>query len=297
MSDAPKIIKSFLFYLEHSRQYSKHTLVSYRTDLKQFLNHLWSQIDFNLFPTGITQKDIRFYLAHLRNKGFSEATVSRKLASLRSLYRWMLREKMVDQNPTRGFASPRPDKPPLRVLDEWQVESLMITANVQSLWGQRDRVILELLYSTGIKIGELAGLNWQEVDLFEQCIHIEGRASRKRSLVLSVGAYQAVQEYWKILSGARKSRKFDPDAVLVNRRNGRLSDRSISRVVEKYVKRANLPEWVSPQTLRHSFATHMLDRGANVEDIQAILGHQSVETTKIYTKMREKGVLSPNPGS
>ncbi len=296
MSDAPKLVNDFLTYLEHGRQYSKYTLVSYRTDLKQFLEHLWSQVDFNVFPNGITQKDVRSYLAHLRGQGFSEATVSRRLASLRSFYRWMLRQKMVDQNPTRGFSSPRVVRAAFQILTEYQVQTLIMMADRLHVWGRRDHAILNLLYSTGIKIGELAALDWDDLGLQLICIRGEGRGGQDRNVNLGGRAYESLLRYLKLLENHPRYKAFDHEAVFLNRSGAPLTARSIGRIVEKHAKWAGLPKWVSPQTLRHSMAAHLLDRGANVEDIQAILGHQSVYTTKIYTKMPEKATASMNSG-
>lgn len=298
MKNSQDMINSFLAHLEHVRQYSKYTLRSYGTDLWQFLGYLTDRELINLFPQSITQKDVRAYLTHLRRQGFSEATVSRKLTSLRSFYRWMLRQKMIDHNPTRGFASPRVDRTTPRTLTEQQVLDLISSANRKSLWGRRDLAILVLLSSMGMKIGELVALNWAEVDLDKYSIFIwDDKGRRTRTLTFPWSVRDLLARYSDSIEDHPRHRFFDRIPVFINKQGTRLTARSIGRIVEKYAKRAGLPKWVSPQTLRHSMASHMLDRGANIEDIRVILGHQSVETTKIYTKIREKVVLDANSGS
>lgn len=294
MKSSQDKINGFLAHLEHVRKLSPYTLRSYRTDLFQFLTYLNDRELINLFPQSIIQKDVRKYFAYLRAEDYGPASVNRKLASLRTFYRWMLRLKEVDHNPTAGFASPRVERTSSPILTETQVQALLVAANCKSLWGQRDRAILELLYSTGIKIGTLVALNWENIDFHQQGIHLSGRSPRV--LPLGLSTYQVLVEYWKIITSPG-SRAKDLQAVFLNRSGRRLTARSIGRIVDKYAKKAGLPKWVSPQTLRHSMAVHMLDRGTNIGDIQAIMGHQSIETTRIYTKMREKAVLSPNSGS
>ena len=295
------IIARFLDGLEAERGYSPHTLRSYAADLVQFCRFLSAGSDADArqvlrsdqpprdgeLPAGTLTKrllnvvpmDVRAFLAGLRSSGYSKATMARKLAALRSFYRHLVRVGSMEASPASVIRTPRQDKRLPKCLDEQQIEALMAGPDISTLLGSRDRAILETLYSGGLRIGELMALNIEDLDEFGEVLRVRGKGKKERLAPLGSMALWALHEYLSLRGRPRRGPMF------VNRHGGRLSARSARRMLGKYLVVTGIPADTTPHTLRHSFATHMLNAGADLRSVQELLGHESLSTTQIYTHL------------
>ena len=271
----------FLEYLETERGFSEHTLRAYSADIVEFARFV--DKGGALGPGGVDRLALRGYLADLRGGGRSRATVARKLASVRAFFRYLVREEVIEENPAADLRAPRRDRRLPTVLDENQVRTLIEQPDLSTFLGLRDRAILEVLYSTGIRASELVGANVEDVDLIGGVIRVRGKRKKERLAHLGSYAVVAVREYLDARRLERRAPMFDRRALLVNRLGRRLTDRSLRRTLNKYFRQAGLQLRVTPHTLRHSFATHLLDRGADLRSVQELLGHESLQTTQVYT--------------
>ena len=276
-----KTVDMFLGRLETEKGFSEHTLRAYSTDLRQYLTFLRSCGIRKL--QDVDHLAIRKYLAHLRSAEYSRRTVARKLAALRSLYRFLCREGLADANPVVAIRTPKLDSLLPHFLEVKQVSALLMAPDTSKWLGLRDRAILECLYSTGIRSGELAGLDVRDVDLFSEVVTVRGKGRLERLAPIGKPALEALQNYQEARQIAFVGRHCDPQALFVNRHGGRLTTRSIRRMVERYARMAGLPDWVTPHVLRHSFATHLLNRGADLRYVQELLGHRNLASTQTYT--------------
>lgn len=305
------IIKDFLNYLKLEKHYSKHTHSSYATDLYQFADFVISNsdVDVNEQSHYIQQYEdtpvtllvqtksciekllltvdsdlVRKYMLLLDVKQYSKATASRKLACLRSFYKFLKKQNYLDLNPTNSVRLPRQIKKLPKVLEYKQVKKLLQMPSMNNWLGARDRAILETLYSTGIRVGELAALNMQDIGFFSEIVHIRTNSKKERILPLSSSSLQALQYYLEFRNKrAQSDCNFDPKALFVNKNGGRLRDRSVRRQMDKYLGMAGLDQSISPRTLRHSFATHMLKNGTELRKLQELLGYQTLSSTRVYS--------------
>ena len=302
-------IEKFLRYLRDERNASPHTLRNYRGDLEQFLDYLAPP---TATPPSLTQMDhrlIREYLAHLHDQRLEKTSVARKLAALRSFFKFCVREGWLPQNPARLVATPRLPKRIPAVLSAEQINAFLDsllqleTASDAAAEGtrrhrrpgaeeeesrlllRRDRAILELLYAAGLRVSELVGLNLEDVDRNEQMLRVRGKGRKERVVPYGAKAQQALERYWpvraELLCKARRSG--EEKAVFVNYQGRRLTTRSVGRIVKKYVRLVNRNWDLHPHALRHAFATHLLADGADLRAIQELLGHRSLSTTQKYT--------------
>jgi len=308
--------KRFLEYLNLGRNVSPHTLRSYATDLAQFVAFL-ATLDGTPGrgrrtgageaalrgmssrteeppaspcasaggdPRSATASDLRRYLAHLREKHYSRASIARKIASLRSFYKFLVREREVAENPAGAVRAPRLKRRLPTCLDLSEVDRLLSAPPANTLLGARDRAILELLYSTGMRISELAQLDMRNLDRFGEVALLRGKGRKERITPIGRAAMAAVEHYLGLRQRYWAGRPAaDARALFLNKNGQRLSARSVRRMLEKYARATGLGRHVSPHTLRHSFATHMLDSGADLRAVQELLGHESLSTTQIYT--------------
>jgi len=283
------LISKFVFYLEHERNFSVHTVRCYATDLAHFAAFLLGDKasadaamsdGFSDRLRRITPLDLRAYLGDLRRADYSRATIARKIATLRSFYKFLARQGEVPSNPVKVIRTPRQEKRLPKFLSPAEVERLLATPNGQDLLSLRDAAMLEVLYSSGIRVSELVGLNLEDVDTIGEVARVSGKGRRQRLAPLGSFALRALNRY---LASRAKSAVRDTEAVFVNRHGARLSARSVRRKLAKYLAAAGLDPHASPHTLRHSFATHMLERGADLRAVQEMLGHRSLSTTQIYT--------------
>ncbi len=306
------IVQDFLSYLRFDKRFSEHTAKCYGADLTQFARHLSdstqsqpddAQTSFQQGDSAVatatqtkTKVDqalvnadvntVREYLAVLNEKQYSKATIARKLATLRSFYKFLVKRNLVDSNPVTVIKTPKQDKKLPRFLEFEEVKRLLETPPLNNWLGARDRAILEVLYSTGIRVSELVSLNLDDIDFLGEVVHIRGKGKKERISPIGSSALQAIQHYMEFRNKrAQSSNNFDPKVLFVNKHGQRLSTRSVRRKMDKYLKMAGLDPSISPHTLRHSFATHMLNNGADLRSVQELLGHQSLSTTQVYTHL------------
>ena len=282
------LIRDFLEDLEERRGASPHTVRSYGSDLSQFAEFLETKRAPEEGPHGSESVDtavLRAYLGSLHERGLSSTTVARKLAALRSLYRYLARSGAVDRDPARALRAPRtPGRIPTRMeMDE--VEALLHAPDPTTRLGCRDLAILELLYGTGLRVSELVGLDLADVNRNSRILRVLGKGGKERVVPFGEVAADALGPWLDVRADVQGTGG-NTEAVFLNARGGRLSDRSVRTVVTRYLGEAGLVRLagsVSPHTLRHAFATHLLDRGADLRSIQELLGHTSLATTQKYT--------------
>lgn len=281
-------LDDFLRYLTTVRGLSVRTAEAYAVDVQQFADFLarqrgaaaafdWKSVDYRL---------VRRWVAHLRQAHYSQASVARKLASLRSFFRFLVAERILDHNPAALVGMPAQRRRLPEVLYQKEVEELLGTAQGFEPLELRDRAILEFLYATGVRLSELVALNLEDLDLGSRTARVRGKGGKDRVVLFGVPAMDALNKYLEHgrphlaaqgPTGARQR------AVFLNRRGGRLSPRGVQRMIYRHVLQAGLGQRISPHVLRHTFATHLLDSGADLRVIQELLGHSSLATTQVYT--------------
>jgi integrase/recombinase XerC len=284
------LIEKFLEYLRAEKNASAHTLRSYGADLEQFRNFLLSsdlQVDKKSGDIVVEKIDhlaIRAYLSHLY-RGLKKSSLARKLAAQRSFFKYLVEEGLLAQSPAEIVATPKQEKPLPTFLPVDEVFSLLDTTDNSTIWGARDRAILETLYSCGIRVSELVGLSDGDIDFTLGILKVYGKGRKERIVPIGEKALTAIRDYLPQRDGIiapLRSPGFKAP-LFINRRGGRLTSRSVARVLLKYLLRCGLMRKVSPHALRHSFATHLLDAGADLRAIQELLGHVSLSTTQRYT--------------
>lgn len=282
-------IKKFMNYLGIERNLSSHTLKSYQGDLRQFSLFLKSSSGFS-DPGSLNQIDyltMREYLAYLQGIGVSRRTVARKLSCLRSFFKFLCREGYLSSDPTAGIRSPRQEKKLPKFLDLSEVTKLVEAPSQDEVLGLRDRAIMETLYSTGMRVSELVSLNAGRIDFIGGALRVRGKGRKERIIPIGEKALEAIGKYLEkrpqLLGRKKKDISKDKDALFLNNWGGRLTRISIRRIVKKYIQKISSQLSISPHTLRHTFATHLLNAGADLRAIQELLGHVNLSTTQIYT--------------
>jgi len=276
-------LADFLRQLALEKDASPHTVKSYREDLTQALEFFRSRMPEQVLrPGDLTTRLLRAYLAWLHQQGYAKTTTARRIAAMRSWCRFMCRQSILQNNPADGLRGPRQDKKLPHFLSEKDLLRLLEAPPADTPFGLRDRAILETLYSAGLRVSELVGLNLPDVDLDSGVATVRGKGKKERLALLGRQAMEAL-ERWLAQRGTISPRALSQPAVYLNKSGTRLTTRSIGRLLEKYLALAGLDPRTSPHTLRHSFATHMLDRGADIRSVQELLGHRSLTTTQIYT--------------
>ena len=270
----------FLMYLEAEKNCSPHTLVNYKIDLKELFGSVGEKS-----VTNISYLDIRKFLATLREKKYSKNSISRKLACVRSFFKFLSRENIIQTNPAVSISTPKRDRKLPLFLDMTEVESLLDAPSGDSEAERRDKAIMELLYGSGIRVSELKQINVEDIDFFGCLLKVKGKGKKERIVPVGSVALKAIERY---LEKRKTPTKGHDRALFLNKNGTRLTDRSIRRVILKYARRIALNKNVSPHTLRHSFATHLLDRGADLRSVQELLGHENLSTTQIYTHITTK---------
>jgi integrase/recombinase XerC len=226
---------------------------------------------------------IRAFLAFLHEREYSKATAARKLATLRSFYKFCLRRNYISTNPVATIRTPKQEKRLPKFLEVEQIQKLLNTPDDSTLLGARDRAMLETLYSTGVRVSELVALNLTDVDMVGESLRIRGKGRKERVAPIGPTALTAIRKYMEMRAGDPRSTTFNPEPLFVNKHGQRLSTRSVRRKLDKYLIMCGLDPSISPHTLRHTFATHMLNNGADLRSVQELLGHQSISTTQVYT--------------
>jgi integrase/recombinase XerC len=308
----PPRVQQFLNYLQFERHFSAYTSRCYGADLRQFCQFLLG-IPAEIVPDdagGGTQAapieqlpkvdttpahaeelllnasadDVRNYLQFMRENNYSKATMARKLATLRSFFKFCNRRTATTNNPMITIRTPKQEKRLPKFMSEEQMVKLLSTPKDSDVLGARDKAMLECMYSTGIRVSELVGLNLEDVDFTGMVIRVRGKGRKERLSPMGQSAIAAIQKYLAMRGGVVKD-ALPTGPLFVNKHGQRLSTRSVRRKLDKYLIEAGLDPDISPHTLRHSFATHMLNHGADLRSVQELLGHQSLSTTQVYTHL------------
>ncbi|MFQ5734449.1 MAG: tyrosine recombinase XerC [Planctomycetaceae bacterium] len=276
-------IAAFRRYLQIERNASPLTLKSYTEDLDSLLVYFTEQLGDVPAVDRITVNVLRGYVTYLHECRYARTTVARRLACLRSFFRFCRRESLIDGNPAKMLRTPRIGRKLPHYLTTEQITQLLEAPPANEPMGLRDRAILETLYTAGLRVAELVGLNLESWDRDANVLRVFGKGRKER--IAPVGSYaaKALADWIQVRAVTDKSDDLDRRAVFLNRFGRRLTTRSVGRMLEKYIKLTGLESLTSPHTLRHSFATHLLDGGADLRSVQELLGHKSLTTTQIYT--------------
>lgn len=273
-------IEKFLRYLSDERNASEHTRRNYRDDLRQFFKGpAHRKVSGRGGLRDLTPLDIRRFLADQSTVGHSRRTIARRLSCLRSFFRFLCRDGVLEQNPAALIPAPRQERRLPNFLDESQAARLLQMPDGGDWKGLRDQALLETLYSTGIRVSELVGLNLEDVDAISGTAIVRGKGKKERLCPIGKTALIAIERYV-----AQRPKKLKvPYALFVSQKLTRLTVRQVDRLIQRYAREAQLPMRISPHSLRHTFATHLLDRGADLRSVQELLGHASLSTTQLYT--------------
>lgn len=281
-----RVLKDFISYLSVERGLAANTLESYQRDLIKYLNFLKQQrLDFEV----ASRKTISQFLMEEKEKGLSPATLTRNLASIRSFYNFLLQEQVVQRNPAAETETPRQEKKLPQVLSFQDVELLLEQPKTGNAIGLRDKAMLELLYATGIRVSELVNLSINSINLKTGFLRCEGKGSKERMIPLGSMALFSLQEYLR--SGRPKLLKIKNEkAFFLNQHGRQLTRQGFWKIFKKYTLKAKISKKVTPHTLRHSFATHLLENGADLRSVQEMLGHVDISTTQIYTQITKRKI-------
>jgi len=280
--EATLMQEMFLKRLEEERDFSAHTVRAYRSDLGEFTAFLKRE---NTGLDHVTHLKIRKFLAELRARHIAKTTLGRKMAALRSFFRFLCKEGHLSANPVLALRTPRRERRLPHILSADEVIRLLNSAAGADVASRRDRAILELLYSTGMRVAELTGMDVKDLDLAAEVAKVMGKRRKARICPLGRYAIEAATAYLGLRGISPQQAPRCTEPLFLNLRGGRLTDRSIRRILRRRLIEANLPAKTTPHTLRHSFATHLLDRGADLRAVQELLGHSSLSTTQIYTHL------------
>ncbi|MGA7160655.1 MAG: tyrosine recombinase XerC [Bacteroidota bacterium] len=280
-------MEQFLEYIDREKNFSPHTHISYSKDLLQFQAFLHEKFPEMLeHPELIDQEIMRSFLGVMLDSGMAKKSVIRKISTLRSFFKFALRRKLLPANPMSNVVTPKAEKKLPQFLDEPAVEKLMALPDTAGPLGSRDAALLELLYSTGMRRGELVQLDTDDIDGYERTVKVVGKGNKQRILPFGKKAHEALERYLVLrkqlmsVKGAAEEK-----AVFLTAKGQRLYPSAVNAIVKKYFREVSEIRQQSPHVLRHSFATHMLDRGADIFAVKELLGHESLSTTQIYTHL------------
>lgn len=284
-------IAQFLRYMVTERNASELTIKSYREDLFAFVDWLQSTRGSVPKPDALSPQELRSFQAALQQADYARTSIARKLAALRSFYKFAMREGLASSNPAKPLRNPRRQRKLPHVLTDDEVGRLLIAPPGDKVDGLRDRAILETIYSAGLRVSELVGLQDGDINRHDQIIRVRGKGRKERISPLGSFAIKAIDAYASRRKRSEKTEALGRKApVFVNRFGNVLTTRSVGRMLEKHLAVAELDSRTSPHTLRHSFATHLMDRGADIRSVQELLGHKSLATTQIYTHVSAAGL-------
>jgi len=276
-----KELDEFLASLQYERNASPHTIDAYRRDLRQLAAYLEKR---SIRLSRVDNITLRGWLAELHQKNISRASAARKLAAVRSFFQFCLKRRILDDNPAKVVARPKLDNPAPGFLSEGEMTGFLDLPDPDDKLGARDRAIFEMFYATGIRVSELVGLDLGDIGLSEKIIRVRGKGKKERLVPYGRAAAETLASYLKMRMALLKG-NFSEPAVFLNYRGDRITSRSVERLVTKYIRRSSVRRRISPHALRHSFATHLLGRGADLRVIQELLGHVSLGTTQKYTHL------------
>ena len=284
MNSAEELLDAYLRNLLAEKNLSPYTLRNYRADLLDFMRFM--RDEEHVDPLTVDRQSFRRYLASLRNAGIASASVTRKVSTVRGFFLFIVRQGKVAVNPLAGVSAPKREKRLPTILSKGQLQTLIEAADETTPGGLRNRAILELLYAAGVRLSEVSALNLPHLDLGERTMLVRGKGNKERMVLAGALAEVALRRY--LAEGRPKLAKPGEQALFVNRDGTRLSGRSVQQIVRRHAMRAGLDARVHPHLLRHSFATHLLDGGAELRVVQELLGHASASTTQIYTHVTEE---------
>jgi integrase/recombinase XerC len=277
-----EVFNKYISYLEAERNASRYTVRNYTNDLLEFFDFAREKEVKSLKE--VNKQTLRGYLAHLMSRGFAKSSIARKLSAIRSFYRYLLREEMVSVSPAATTVSPKLDRRLPSFLTVEEAKRLVEAPDLSQPQGQRDRALLELLYAAGLRISELVNMNVEQVNLATNEIRVWGKGSKERIVLIGNPAARALSTYMRQgrheLLGEKKN-----NALFVNRYGGRLPARRVQKILTKYA--GTIDKKVHPHMLRHTFATHLLDGGADLRVVQELLGHAQLSSTQIYTHVTQ----------
>ena len=282
-------LADYLRYAQVERGLSENTIASYRQDLQTFLDFLVKEKQ-NTWEVEAVEIDL--FLGKLRDEGKATSSISRMLSSLRKFYQWLLRQDIIKSDPLVKIDSPKQEKRLPLALSEAEVDKLLVQPNIKKASGIRDRAILETLYATGMRVSELINLQMGDLHQDIKLIKVLGKGSKERLVPISNVALSWIDEYDKQVRQKQilKVGSFT-DTIFLNQRGGKLSRQAVWQLIKKYCQTAGITKNVTPHTLRHTFATHLLENGADLRVVQELLGHSDISTTQIYTNLTQKHIM------
>ncbi|MEW5821363.1 MAG: site-specific tyrosine recombinase XerD [Cyanobacteriota bacterium] len=280
-------INDFLLFLEVEKNLSNYTITAYKNDINQFLQ--WKQTENP--AEFIFNEDIKLFLDYL-SENYKKNSASRKIATLKTFFKFLNREKLIVLNPSKDIRAPKKERQLPAFLDKNEINSILNTPDISLPKGLRDRAILEVLFATGLRVSELCSLNFSNINLEENEITVLGKGSKERIVLISNKAKRFLTKYIDLAydnlckNETLKNKSSSP--LFINNNGFRLSTKSIDRIVKEYAQKANITKNISPHTFRHSFATHLLNNGADLRVVQELLGHSSISNTQIYTHINSE---------
>lgn len=287
-------LKDFIHFLLVEKGLAKNTIISYERDLKSYLQYL-NQVESLSQLNDVQRVHIVHFLGFLKEQGKSSRTIARHIASLRAFHQFLLRDKAVDHDPSVHIETPKMERSLPKVLNLQEVEILLDSPKQNDHFGIRDKAMLEILYATGIRVSELIGLNLGDVHLTMGFVRCIGKGNKERIIPIGHTAANALQSYLSFGRPHFITKKHKEDALFLNHHGNRLTRQGFWKILKRLAKEAGIEKDLTPHTLRHSFATHLLENGADLRAVQEMLGHADISTTQIYThvsKTRLKDVYS-----
>ena len=273
-----EIKNSYLDYLKYQKNYSDYTALNYSSDIDEFFTFLDSEIiDF----LDITYDEIRFYLMKLKEKNDKNISIDRKLSSLRGFYKYLANEGFVKSNPFSLVSGPKKDKKLPRYFEYNELEELFNVPDLSTPIGKRDRLLLEMLYATGVRVGELVSIKVRDIDLSNKTILILGKGNKERIVSFGEYCYDSLIDY--LDNGYNELNIKHEEYLFINNNGGVLTERGVRYILDKIIKQTSIQKSISPHMIRHSFATHLLNEGCDLITVQKLLGHESIKATQIYT--------------
>lgn len=279
MQKQRKIVKDYLDYLKYEKNYSKYTIINYSDDIEEFLDYIESEgLEFDK----IVYSDIRFYLMYLKdNKQDNNSSIDRKLSSLRGFYKYLANNNIVKTNVFSLVNGPKKAKKLPRFFEYNELEELFNACDLSTSLGQRDRLILEMLYATGVRVGELVSIKVKDIDRSSRSILILGKGNKERYVTYGDYCSDILDLY--LNDAYNKLNIKNSEYLFLNNNGGELTDRGVRYILDQVIKKTSLKKNISPHMIRHSFATHLLNEGADLLSVQKLLGHESIKATQIYT--------------
>ena len=275
-----KLIQKFIEYLEYEKGYSKKTIISYENDLELFNNYL-KENKINSIKN-IDYNTIRKYLSHLHDNKYEASSVSRKISALRSFFKYNIKEQTITNNPMTLISNPKKEKKLPKYLNYEEIEKLINSIEIDTKEGIQERLIIELLYSTGIRVSELVNIKIKDIKIKENQINILGKGNKERIVLFGEKAKEIIKIYLNTYKDEFKG-NISNQYLLINKKGKQLTTNKVELIVKDVLRKSALKINIFPHTLRHTFATHMLDSGADLKSVQELLGHENLKTTAIYT--------------